>query len=126
MSEGSSEFNPTKPHLGRKIIDKVAKPFFPQEVVHASADGLQKATEFVQNGGGLIVAFTHLSGREGPDIIIWLARQPVLNSKEMVSSVSDHTFHGNILRELAYKAQGEIAGVDLHPVVTPETEQVYE
>jgi len=124
MSEVGSEFNPTKPPLGRRIIDKAAKPFFPQEVVHASADGLRKATEFVQNGGGLIVAFTHLSGREGPDVIIWLAGQPVFNTRRVVSPVSHHTYYRSKLSELAYKTEAKIAGIELKPVVTPETQSL--
>lgn len=113
---GQSEIAPVR----RSIVTAVGKVFIPQETHLMSPDGLSQATDFVRDGGGLILAYTHPSKREGADIMVWLLGQPVLKTKPIVSPVSYHTYSRS---RAGYEASAWMTGSKLYPVVTPETLQ---
>ena len=102
----------------KKIATKVVNRVFPKDIEYISKDGLQKATEHVHNRGGLIVAFTHFTGREGIDVATWLREQPEFKDKEIVSPVSWHTY---MKGKAGYDKAGELLRVKFIPIVTPET-----
>ncbi len=72
-----------------------------------------------REGYGVIVAFTHFSLRNSVDIMEFVAEQPSLGGKKVDSSMARHFY--DLFRFLLINRLANVAGIDLHPVVTKDT-----
>ena len=91
-------------------------PILPHEIVKSEGtDGLTKAQELVKDGYGLIVAYTHFSLRDGPEIMMFLAQQPVFKKRQIISPIGFHQYK-EWIGKLA-----DFAHIKLFPIVTTDT-----
>lgn len=100
----------------RTVLSTVLSPLLPHEIVKIEQqDGLTRAKELVKDRYGLIVAYTHFSLRDGPEIMIFLAQQPVLKDRKIVSPIGFHQYREWIGR------LADFAHITLFPIVTSDT-----
>jgi hypothetical protein len=107
--------SPIAPHL-RTIYGKAAPILLKHEVHQAgNGDGIKKAEDFLNNGYGLIIAYTHPSRKETGGIFIIPAQSPVMRERRVVEP---HAIHQ---RQKWIDKVTKHIGVEMHYIITDDT-----